>query len=274
MGFQVYILKMVKKTKGRGKKVAATPAFARKAVAKKVTNPLFEKRSKNFGIGQDIQPKRDLNHFVKWPKYIRLQRQKAVLQRRLKVPPAINQFNQAVDKATAANLFRLCKKYQPESKIEKRERLKARAAARAEGEGDKPTKRPLVLSSGVNTVTRLIEKKKASLVVIAHDVEPIEIVVFLPALCRKMGVPYCIVKGKARLGKVVRRKTCTAVALTQANPEDRTAMNKLVEAVKTNFNERADELRKHWGGGLMGAKSVARITKLEKAKAKELQLRQ
>merc|ERR1712168_1275796 len=274
MGFQVYILKMVKKTKGRGKKVAATPAFARKAVAKKVTNPLFEKRSKNFGIGQDIQPKRDLNHFVKWPKYIRLQRQKAVLQKRLKVPPAINQFNQAVDKAVAANLFRLFKKYQPESKIEKRERLKARAAARAEGEGDKPAKRPLVLSSGVNTVTRLIEKKKASLVVIAHDVEPIEIVVFLPALCRKMGVPYCIVKGKARLGKVVRRKTCTAVALTQANPEDRTAMNKLVEAVKTNFNERADELRKHWGGGLMGAKSVARITKLEKAKAKELQLRQ
>merc|ERR1712183_394277 len=36
--------KMVKKTKGRGKKVAATPAFARKAVAKKVTNPLFEKK--------------------------------------------------------------------------------------------------------------------------------------------------------------------------------------------------------------------------------------
>ena len=47
---------------------------------------------------------------------------------------------------------------------------------RAEGEGDKPTKRPLMLSSGVNTVTRLIEKKKASLVVIAHDVEPIEVI--------------------------------------------------------------------------------------------------
>lgn len=43
----------------------------------------------------------------------------------------------------------------------------------------------------------------------------IQIVLFLPALCRKMGVPYCIVKGKARLGRLVRRKTCTAVALTQ-----------------------------------------------------------
>lgn len=38
--------------------------------------------------------------------------------------------------------------------------------------------------------------------VIAHDVDPIELVVWLPALCRKMEIPYCIVKGKARLGAV------------------------------------------------------------------------
>jgi len=42
-----------------------------------------------------------------------------------------------------------------------------------------------------------------------------QIVLFLPALCRKMGVPYCIVKGKARLGRLVRRKTCSTIALTQ-----------------------------------------------------------
>lgn len=42
-----------------------------------------------------------------------------------------------------------------------------------------------------------------------------QLVLFLPALCRKMGVPYCIVKGKARLGTLVRRKTCTCVAVTQ-----------------------------------------------------------
>ena len=45
-------------------------------------------------------------------------------------------------------------------------------------------------------------QNKAQLVVIAHDVDPIELVVWLPALCRKMEIPYCIVKGKARLGSV------------------------------------------------------------------------
>lgn len=123
-------------------------------------------------------------------------------------------------------------------------------------------------------MTTLVENKKAQLVVIAHDVDPIEVgvgavgtlvavsgcddtfsltspwsripsfltlsqscpqrgasvrrgglltlcllqlVVFLPALCRKMGVPYCIIKGKARLGRLVHRKTCTTVAFTQVN---------------------------------------------------------
>ena len=86
-----------------------------------------------------------------------------------------------------------------------------------------------------------------------------------------MGIPYCIVKGKARLGQVVRRKTVTTMALTNVNAEDKTSMSKLVEVCKTNFNERYDELRKHHGGGVLGSKSMAKIQKLEKVKARELQ---
>ena len=52
-------------------------------------------------------------------------------------------------------------------------------------------------------MTELVEEGKAKLVAIAHDVDPIEMMVFLPQLCRKKGVPFCFVKGKARLGKLV-----------------------------------------------------------------------
>jgi len=263
-----------KPKKKTGKKVAAPPLAVKKVEAKKEVNPLFEKRPRNFGIGQDIQPVRDLSRFVKWPKYIRIQRQKAVLQKRLKVPPPINQFTQTLDMQTATQLFKVLQKYRPESPLQKKKRLQAKAEAKVAKKEEAPTKRPNVIRSGTNTVTKLVEQKKAQLVVIAHDVDPIELVLFLPALCRKMGVPYCIVKGKARLGLLVRRKTCSCVALTQVDSGDRANFNKVVEAIKTNFNDRADEIRRHWGGGLLGSKSSARVAKLERAKAKEMAQKQ
>jgi len=264
---------MVQKKGKKGKKVAAAPLAVKKPEAKRVVNPLFEKRPRNFGIGQDIQPQRDLSRFVKWPKYIRLQRQKVVLQTRLKVPPAVNQFYSTLDRQTATQLFKLLDKYRPETKQAKKERLRERAAARAEGKEDAPTKRAPVVRHGVNDVTTLVEKKKAQLVVIANDVDPIEMVMFLPALCRKMGVPYCIVKNKSRLGRVCRRKTTTCLAITQVESNDRSSLNKLVESVKTNFNERGDEIRRHWGGGSLGSKSAAKVAKVEKAKAKEVSMK-
>ena len=66
----------------------------------------------------------------------------------------------------------------------------------------------------------LVEEGKAKLVVIAHDVDPVELVAFLPALCRKKDVPFAIVKSKSRLGKLVHTKTATVVALTDVKKED------------------------------------------------------
>jgi len=244
----------------KGKRVATAP---RKTATKKVSqkNPLFVKRNRDFGIGRDIQPKRDLTRFVRWPKYIKLQRQRAVIQQRLKIPPALNQFNQTLDKQTATELFKLAAKYAPENKEQKKQRLIARAKAKAEGKQDQPTQRPAVLAHGVNKIVNLVERKKAQLVVIAHDVDPIEIVIFLPALCRKMDIPYCIVKGKSRLGQLVSLKNCSCVAFTDVNKEHGKALSTLVESVRTNYNERAEEIRRHWGGGLLGAKSQAKLNK-------------
>ena len=97
-----------------------------------MVNPLFEKRPKNFGIGQDIQPKRDLMHFVKWPSYTRLQQQRAILHMQLKVPPVINQFTKVMDRQTATQL-KLAHKYRPETKQEKKQRLLAKATSQLRG---------------------------------------------------------------------------------------------------------------------------------------------
>ena len=185
------------------------------------------------------------------------------MQKRLKVPPSINQFSRTLDKNTATNLFKLFNKYRPETAAEKKERLTNEAQAKASGKSNAASK-PYSVKMGINHITALVEAKKAKLVVIAHDVDPIEVVVWLPALCRKMDVPYCIVKGKARLGAVVHKKTATALAFTDVRAEDKAALSKITEAVHANYNEKFDEVRRQWGGGIMGGKSVAKVEKLEK----------
>lgn len=76
-----------------------------------------------------------------------------------------------------------------------------------------------MLKFGLNHVTKLVEDKKAKLVVIASNVDPIELVIWLPKLCRKNDIPYCFVKSKADLGQLVHQKTATCVALVDVRKE-------------------------------------------------------
>lgn len=181
---------------------------------------------------------------------------------RLKVPPAIAQFQNTADKNLATQVFRLLTKYKPETKAEKKERLTKEAEAIKDGKKKEDvSKKPYVVKYGLNHVVGLIENKKANLVVIPNDVDPIELVIFLPALCRKMGVPYVIVKGKARLGTVVHKKTAAVLAITEVRSEDKSELAKLVTAVKEGYNDKYEDHRRHWGGGIMGAKANDRIGK-------------
>lgn len=185
---------------------------------------------------------------------------------RLKVPPAIAQFQNTLDRNTAAQTLKLLNKYRPETKAQKKERLKAEATAISEGKKKEDvSKKPYAVKYGLNHVVGLIESKKAALVLIPNDVDPIELVVYLPALCRKMGVPYAIIKGKARLGTVVHKKTAAALALTEVKSEDKTELSKLVSTINDGFASKYEEHRRHWGGGIMGTKAQARELKKKKA---------
>ncbi len=96
-----------KKAPASAAKKAATPA--KKQPDWKLTHKhLFEKDARDFRVGRDLQPKRDLSRFVKWPRYIRLQRQRAILKKRLKVPPAINQFTHTLEKNQGQCMMSLC----------------------------------------------------------------------------------------------------------------------------------------------------------------------
>jgi len=274
--------------KGKGaapKAKASTPAKApagpkggvtkRKADKKHIKDlPIFEKRPRNFGIGGDIQPKRDLTRFVKWPKYVRLQRQKSILLKRLKVPGTINQFSRAIDKNTAQTLFTFLHKYRPETRKAKHDRLLA--AAKAEVKAEKGAKapasgsKPRVVKFGLNHVTSLIESKKASLVLIAHDVDPLELVLWLPTLCRKKDVPFLIVKGKARLGKVVHKKNASVLAITSVNDADKKTLDNLIQKGRDNYLGRYQENIKATGGQIMGPKHNAQKAKEHRARLAEV----
>jgi len=139
------------------------------------SGPIFEAKKKNFSIGGDIMPKRDLSRYVRWPKYVRIQRQRKILYERLKVPPSINQFSNSLDKNVSINMFKLLHKYRPESKAEKKERLQGLAEKKEAGGAEDESKKPVFLKCGINHLSKLCEQKKAQLVIIAADVDPIEV---------------------------------------------------------------------------------------------------
>jgi len=243
------------------KKVSKEPTVTK-------ADPLFPSRPRNSGIGGHMRPKgRDLSRFVKWPRYVRVQRQRAILYQRLKVPPSINQFTKPLGKNEASTVFTLFSKYRPETAAAKKQRIKDTAAAVAAG-STSDSKPPVVVKFGLKHVTTLIEEKQAELVLIANDVDPIELVVWMPALCRKMQVPFMIVKNKARLGALVHQKNAACVALTAVHKDDKAQLNLLKNLAKEKYNDNLDLVRK-WGGGIMGLKTLAKLDKRAKAMAIE-----
>merc|ERR1712017_21502 len=245
--------KMVKKVAKGG--VTPKIDFPRSAVVAK---------KRTFGIGGDVlPPKRDLTRFVKWPKYVRLQRAKMTLLKRIKIPPAINQFSNTFDKRQASQLFRLLNNIKPETKADKKQRLAAAAEKKASG-GNATAKKPVSVKMGVNHVTTLVENSRAQLVVIAHDVDPIEIVVWLPALCKARGIPYCIVKSKAHLGAVVGKKTATCLAITDVKPENKNDLANLITMATANFNDVYEDAMRKWGDAQPSGRQLAAEAKRNK----------
>lgn len=95
----------------------------------------------------------------------------------------VEQFSNTLSVDKVKSLFKLLSKYKPETKAEKKTRLTGEAEKKKNKEEVQKSK-PYDIKFGLNHVTTLVENRKAKLVVIAHDVDPIELVLWLPHLCR------------------------------------------------------------------------------------------
>lgn len=115
--------------------------------------------------------------------------------------------------------MKLAEKYATEKPEDRKKRLQENAAQK------KDTKAPLCLTTGVSAVTRAVEnagsnaENSAKLVLIADNVDPLEIVMFLPALCHTKNVPFAIVRNSATLGNLCHCKRCSCVAFTNVKGE-------------------------------------------------------
>ncbi|ETO16334.1 hypothetical protein RFI_21019 [Reticulomyxa filosa] len=168
----------------------------------------------------------------------------------------------------------------PETKKQKTARLLAAAKAQAES---KPlqSEKPVVTKFGFNHVTNLIEAGRPKLVLIAHDkfqpvfflnffgacceividVDPIELVLWLPTLCVKKDIPFAIFRGKARLGTLVNQKTASCVALCDVKPEFQKEFDEIVKDCRVQYNDRFNYLRKKISVQIMGIKTRHKIAK-------------
>ena len=70
---------------------------------------------------------------------------------------------------------------------------------------------------GVNEVTKSVERGLATLVLLAADVEPEEVVLHIPTLCEQKKIPIVFIPAKLDLGKAVGLNVpCAAASIEKA----------------------------------------------------------
>jgi len=82
---------------------------------------------------------------------------------------------------------------------------------------------------GVNEVTKAVERGVAKLVLIAKDVDPIEIVMHLPLICKEKNVPCSVVKTRKQLGEKTGIAVSTAAIAVIDEGEAKKELQELVK---------------------------------------------
>ncbi|MCI4332272.1 MAG: 50S ribosomal protein L7Ae [Thermoplasmata archaeon] len=86
---------------------------------------------------------------------------------------------------------------------------------------------------GTNEVTKSTERSEAKLIVMAEDVDPVEILVHIPMLCEEKRIPYIYVPKKQRLGQSAGlTKSAASIAIVEPG-EAKVLLDEIAQAYPT-----------------------------------------
>ena len=89
------------------------------------------------------------------------------------------------------------------------------------------------IAKGSNETTKQVERGQAKLVVVAKDVEPKEVVMHLPLLCKDKGVVCVEVPSKEELGAAAGLGVKTACVSIVKEGDARDSVSRIIEQVRS-----------------------------------------
>ena len=89
------------------------------------------------------------------------------------------------------------------------------------------------IAKGSNETTKQVERGQAKLVILAKDVEPAEVVMHLPALCKEKGIVCVEVPSKEELGAAAGLVVKTACVAVVKEGDAKDAISKIIEEVRS-----------------------------------------
>ncbi|MBW2964514.1 ribosomal L7Ae/L30e/S12e/Gadd45 family protein [Candidatus Woesearchaeota archaeon] len=85
------------------------------------------------------------------------------------------------------------------------------------------------IKKGINEVTKMVEKGSAKLVAFASDINPPEIAMHLPLLCKEKGIPCVKVGSKEELGAAAGLTVPTSAVAITAEGEAKAMIKEIAE---------------------------------------------
>jgi large subunit ribosomal protein L7Ae len=114
------------------------------------------------------------------------------------------------------------------------------------------------VKKGINEVTKSVERNLASLVVIAEDVDPEEVVMHIPTLCEQKKIAFVYVPTKAEVGNAIGINVpCSAVSIEKAGSGEAAVKEVIAKVTGKSASEPRSEAKKE-------AKPAAQAPKADK----------